>query len=83
MKSVLGPNPLLWLWPQKMQGDGLTYPVNQDSGGESGIEWAHLVAPRPLGDGDGDMGESVSSTLAHGLGFSEERHRRRDDGRIV
>ena len=66
-----------------MQGDGLTYPVNQDSGGESGIEWAHLVAPRPLGDGDEDMGESVSSTLAHGLGFSEEMHRRRDYGRIV
>jgi hypothetical protein len=25
--QVLGPNPLLWLWPQRMLGDGLTYPV--------------------------------------------------------
>ncbi|KAI8979585.1 DHHC palmitoyltransferase-domain-containing protein [Mycotypha africana] len=25
--EVLGPQPLLWLWPQKAQGDGLTYPV--------------------------------------------------------
>ncbi|KAG2230980.1 hypothetical protein INT48_002759 [Thamnidium elegans] len=24
---VLGPNPLLWLWPKKIQGDGLTFPV--------------------------------------------------------
>jgi hypothetical protein len=69
-----------------MQGDGLVFPVNQDAGGESaGTEWAHLVAPRPLGDGDGDMDRlsSVSSTLAHGLGFAEERHRRRDDGGMV
>jgi palmitoyltransferase len=84
LKSVLGPNPLLWLWPQKMRGDGLSFPVTPDAGGESaGIEWAHLVAPRPLGDGDGDVPESISSTLAHGLGFAEERHRRKDDGRIV
>lgn len=67
-----------------MRGDGLSFPVNPDAGGESaGIEWAHLVAPRPLGDGDGDVPESISSTLAHGLGFVEERHRRRDDGRMV
>lgn len=25
--QVLGPNPFLWLWPQKMQGDGLTFPI--------------------------------------------------------
>lgn len=87
LKSVLGPNPLLWLWPQRMQGDGLVFPVNQDSGGESssaGIEWAHLVAPRPLGDGDGDVEESVGRTLSQGLGFADEgRQRRRDSGRIV
>jgi hypothetical protein len=23
----LGPNPLFWLWPSKVQGDGLSYPV--------------------------------------------------------
>jgi hypothetical protein len=69
-----------------MQGDGLVFPVNQDAGGESssaGIEWAHLVAPRPLGDGDADMGESVGRTLSHGLGFVDEGRRRRDSGRIV
>ncbi|KAK8869594.1 hypothetical protein IAR55_000161 [Kwoniella newhampshirensis] len=32
IKSVLGPNPLLWLWPQKMRGDGLSFPVNPDAG---------------------------------------------------
>ncbi|OWT41413.1 palmitoyltransferase PFA4 [Cryptococcus neoformans Bt1] len=32
IKSVLGPNPLLWLWPQKMQGDGLSFPVNPSAG---------------------------------------------------
>ncbi|KAI9637964.1 Palmitoyltransferase PFA4 [Dioszegia hungarica] len=32
IKSVLGPNPLLWLWPQPMRGDGLSYPVNPEAG---------------------------------------------------
>lgn len=27
IKSVLGNNPLLWLWPQKMPSDGLHFPV--------------------------------------------------------
>jgi hypothetical protein len=49
LKSVLGPSPLLWLWPQRMRGDGLSYPVNPDAGGESaGAEWAGLVAPQPV-----------------------------------
>lgn len=30
--SVLGNNPLLWLWPQKAAGDGLTYPVRSKTG---------------------------------------------------
>ncbi|KAI7896792.1 DHHC palmitoyltransferase-domain-containing protein, partial [Mucor mucedo] len=25
--NVLGPKPLLWLWPKQMQGDGLSFPV--------------------------------------------------------
>ncbi|EIW70199.1 hypothetical protein TREMEDRAFT_29571, partial [Tremella mesenterica DSM 1558] len=33
LESVLGPNPLLWIWPQKMQGDGLSFPVNPAAGG--------------------------------------------------
>lgn len=43
---MLGPNPWLWMWPQPMLGDGLSFPVNPDAGGESaGAEWAKLVAP--------------------------------------
>ena len=44
LKSVLGPNPLLWLVPQKMQGDGLSFPVNPDAGGESASEWADVTS---------------------------------------
>ncbi|GHJ84634.1 hypothetical protein NliqN6_1036 [Naganishia liquefaciens] len=29
LQSVLGPNPLLWLWPQSMSGDGLSFPVSE------------------------------------------------------
>ena len=44
LKSVLGPNPLLWLWPQPMQVDGLSYPVNPDAGGESAVyDWAGIA----------------------------------------
>ncbi|ORX33793.1 DHHC palmitoyltransferase-domain-containing protein [Kockovaella imperatae] len=32
MNSVLGSNPLLWLWPQAMKGDGLSFPVNPEAG---------------------------------------------------
>ncbi|TYJ58112.1 hypothetical protein B9479_001208 [Cryptococcus floricola] len=32
LKSVLGPQPLLWLWPQNMRGDGLSFPVNPEAG---------------------------------------------------
>jgi len=40
LQSVFGPNPLLWLWPQKMQGDGLSFPVNPDAGDPSvQYEW--------------------------------------------
>ena len=30
--DVLGSNPLLWLWPQKLQSDGLTFPVRDYTG---------------------------------------------------
>lgn len=33
-RAVLGPNALLWLWPQKMQGTGLSYPVSMKLDGE-------------------------------------------------
>ncbi|KAI9482907.1 MAG: palmitoyltransferase PFA4 [Benjaminiella poitrasii] len=29
--EVLGTNPLFWLWPQKIQGDGLTFPVTPET----------------------------------------------------
>lgn len=46
MKSVLGPKPWLWLWPQPMSsGDGLSYPITPDAGGESAYDWADAVAP--------------------------------------
>ncbi|WVN86643.1 uncharacterized protein L203_101812 [Cryptococcus depauperatus CBS 7841] len=32
LKAVLGPNPLFWLWPQKMQGNGLSFPVCPKAG---------------------------------------------------
>ncbi|WVQ78513.1 hypothetical protein IAT38_000599 [Cryptococcus sp. DSM 104549] len=35
IKSVLGPNPLLWLWPQEMRGDGLSFPVAPEAGDHS------------------------------------------------
>ncbi|KAL1923655.1 uncharacterized protein VTP21DRAFT_8635 [Calcarisporiella thermophila] len=31
LKSVLGPNPLLWFWPQTMVGDGIDYPCTEGS----------------------------------------------------
>jgi hypothetical protein len=27
----MGPNPLTWLWPKKMQGDGLSFPVTAET----------------------------------------------------
>ncbi|RXK41009.1 palmitoyltransferase PFA4 [Tremella mesenterica] len=59
LESVLGPNPLLWIWPQKMQGDGLSFPVNPAAGGESAEEWAGVVAP------DQTVSRSSSSHLGH------------------
>lgn len=44
IQSVLGPNPLLWLWPQSMRSDGLSFPVNPEAGGESAIdEWVGVA----------------------------------------
>lgn len=28
---MLGPNPLTWLWPKEMHGDGLTFPVSEET----------------------------------------------------
>jgi hypothetical protein len=54
IKSVLGPNPLLWLWPQTVKNDGLSYPVSKAADGEfsnqvGGEEWQDMV-----GSGRGD-----------------------------
>ncbi|WVQ98972.1 hypothetical protein IAU59_006104 [Kwoniella sp. CBS 9459] len=57
INSVLGPNPLLWLWPQKMRGDGLSFPVNPEAG-DSDVQYSwppqdpsRLPEPRPLPSG--------------------------------
>ncbi|WRT67380.1 uncharacterized protein IL334_004351 [Kwoniella shivajii] len=57
VKSVLGPNPLLWLWPQPMRGDGLSFPVNPEAG-DSDVQYSwppqdptRLPNPHPLPDG--------------------------------
>lgn len=85
IKSVLGPNPFLWLWPQKMQGDGLSFPVNPSAGGESAtVEWAGIVAPREGSSAPGEYGaadqcESAGSGSGTngrpGMGHGEERVR--------
>lgn len=78
VKSVLGPNPLLWLWPQQIRGDGLSFPVNPDAGGESaGAAWADLVSVsrRPLQDeGDYHSGTRVGYGAAGDVGGYEHVH---------
>ncbi|KAL7424244.1 Palmitoyltransferase [Cryptotrichosporon argae] len=39
LRSVLGPNPLTWLWPQPMRGDGLSFPVNPDAAPGAQYAW--------------------------------------------
>ena len=36
--SVMGDNPLLWLWPQQARGDGLSFPVRSNTGKEKDIK---------------------------------------------
>jgi hypothetical protein len=47
IQSVLGNNPLLWLWPQQVQSDGLSYPVSKTAHGEfdqpGGQDWQNVV----------------------------------------
>lgn len=43
MRAVLGPHWYTWLWPQQVESDGLSYPVNPDAGGESATAWAYAV----------------------------------------
>ncbi|WWD09908.1 hypothetical protein V865_008037 [Kwoniella europaea PYCC6329] len=57
VKSVLGPNPLLWLWPQPMRGEGLSFPVNPDAG-DPNVQYSwppqdptRLPNPRPIPNG--------------------------------
>ncbi|BEI81673.1 hypothetical protein CcaverHIS002_0208330 [Cutaneotrichosporon cavernicola] len=38
MRSVLGPRWYTWLWPQQMQGTGLSYAVNPEAG-ESSVQY--------------------------------------------
>lgn len=77
LKSVLGPNPLLWLWPQPMRGDGLSFPVNPEAGGESANGWADIVAREQAETrGSASGGQSSGSS-------GEERYRgRRADGLV-
>lgn len=88
LKAVLGPNPLLWFWPQPMRGDGLSYPVNPEAGGESERTWegvagrqGPLSAPQNIDRGAmnsiGEMLGSVgeSNGVQAGYGAGEERMR--------
>ena len=62
-----------------MRGDGLSFPVNPDAGGESASHlWAGAVAPNHESHGTG--------TLSNGFGNGEERlrhGRKNDDGDVV
>nr|XP_018263587.1 palmitoyltransferase PFA4 [Kwoniella dejecticola CBS 10117]OBR85745.1 palmitoyltransferase PFA4 [Kwoniella dejecticola CBS 10117] len=73
VKSVLGSNPLLWLWPQPMRGDGLSFPVNPDAGSEStaSVQWANIVAPRR--DRDGPPPFPLPPTIPTMYGSADER----------
>jgi hypothetical protein len=63
LKSVLGPNPLLWLWPQaQTSGDGLSYPITPDAGGESAYEWAEAMAPDQVYPG-GESSRALNGEL--------------------
>lgn len=85
MKAVLGPNPWLWLWPQAMRGDGLSYPVNPDAGGESIADWDGVISANlgyqttdwvpPLGGLNGNGVASGASLLQARL----RGHLRSDD----
>ena len=60
-----------------MQGDGLSFPVNPDAGGESAAqEWAGIVAPRgPLSEPITYGAASGSGSTSSGYAVSEERLR--------
>lgn len=73
MKTVLGPNPLTWLWPKDMEGDGLTYAVNPEAGGESAQEWAYAVAPDQAVPPDGK--DYAMGTLSSGHSQAQARLR--------
>ncbi|GAA5836028.1 hypothetical protein JCM9279_002167 [Rhodotorula babjevae] len=55
IRSVLGHNPLLWLWPQRAVGDGLSYPVAVGTDIKDQLSWPprdpltrqHRRRPRP------------------------------------
>jgi len=70
-----------------MVGDGLSYPVNPDAGGES--DWAGLSARDNPTHGDGGRGStsrgSGSGMEINGFGEAEDRYRnhRHPDGDIV
>lgn len=99
MRAVLGPHWWSWLWPQRMQGNGLSYPVNPEAGGESIAEWAGVIAQeRGLGSGydataqrsfplSGGHGEPGPSTSAYALQARLRGHLREsppsDVGEIV
>ena len=74
MKSVLGPNPLFWLVPQKMRGEGLSFPVNPDAGGESSAEWADIAGRDREARPEAESSGSSSSGTANGFD-ADGRHR--------
>lgn len=80
MKAVLGPNPWLWLWPQAMRGDGLSYPVNPDAGErEMQYSWpprdpTQYMPSAPMADSPWTYGGGFNPDLVPSSGALRARH---------
>lgn len=91
LKSVLGPKPWLWLWPQEMKSDGLSFPVNKKVGGE----FDRAISGEGYRNGSGSSseadrwaeqvhGEGVHGGINFGEGLSNQNApKRREAGSIV
>jgi hypothetical protein len=65
--AVLGSNPLMWCWPRKAGGDGLSYPFGEGTG-----VWIHKVSIKLLISDH----RSASSSAMAASGSVRQRGRR-------